>query len=104
MASMIECLASLLAGAPLLSTAFDDPALRHEHVQNGVCIALDPELFLAPGAFAGEVERLVDGVNGSTDRRQFRRDYDARRAWRSRSHAATARRHSAANSAFGGTN
>lgn len=62
MALMIECLASLLAGAPLLSTAFDDPALRHEHVQNGVCIALDPELFLAPGAFAGEVERLVDGV------------------------------------------
>lgn len=62
MALMIECLASLMAGAPLLTTAFDDPALRHEHLQNGVCIALDPELFLAPGIFAGEVDRLVEGV------------------------------------------
>jgi len=62
LALMIECLASLMSGSPLLTTAFDEPALRHQHLQNGVCIAVDPTLFLGPDVMAGEVDRLARGV------------------------------------------
>jgi ureidoglycolate dehydrogenase (NAD+) len=62
LALMIECLASLMSGSPLLTTAFDEPALRNQHLQNGVCIAVDPTLFLGPDVMAGEVDRLARGV------------------------------------------
>ena len=62
LALMIECLASLMSGSPLLATAFDEPELRHEYRQNGVCIALDPALFLGPDVMAEEVDRLARGV------------------------------------------
>lgn len=60
---MIECLASLMVGYPLVASALEDPALRTDYVQNALCIAVDPAaLDCGDGRFAAEVERLARDI------------------------------------------
>lgn len=60
---MIECLASLMVGYPLVATALEDPALKTDYVQNALCIAVDPgALDDGDGRFAAEVERLARDI------------------------------------------
>jgi ureidoglycolate dehydrogenase (NAD+) len=56
LAFMFECLASLLAGNPILAEAL---AGRGRHKQNGLFIAIDVARFMPLADFRREVERLV---------------------------------------------
>jgi LDH2 family malate/lactate/ureidoglycolate dehydrogenase len=58
LALMIECLASLLAGNPILSEALEGTPKGRRHTQNGLLIAVDVARFLPLDAFAREIERL----------------------------------------------
>ena len=58
LALMIECLASLLSGNPILAEALEGTPAGRRHTQNGAVIAIDVERFLPLGAFVGQVERL----------------------------------------------
>jgi len=56
---MIECITSLLAGLPLLASAFENPAERTDYVQNALVAAIDPAMFPAAEDFPAEVDRLA---------------------------------------------
>jgi len=59
LAFMIECLASLLAGNPILSEAL---ASRGRHKQNGIVIAIDVQRFIPIEVFRKEVRKLVEAL------------------------------------------
>lgn len=68
---MIECLASLAAGNPVIAPALAGQGSKHGPRMNGVAIALDIAAFGDAGAFTGEVEalaRAVAAVPASGDR------------------------------------
>ncbi len=58
LALMIECLASLLSGNPILSEALEGTPAGRRHTQNGLVIAIDVAKFAPLRSFAGEVKRL----------------------------------------------
>ncbi|HET7197872.1 MAG TPA: Ldh family oxidoreductase, partial [Burkholderiales bacterium] len=58
LALMIECLASLLSGNPILAEALEGTPAGRRHTQNGLVIALDVARFAPVEAFTREVERL----------------------------------------------
>ena len=62
LALLIECLASLLAGNPLLAEALEGTPLGERHRQNGAVIALDIARFVDPAQFRREVTRLVAAI------------------------------------------
>lgn len=59
---MIECLASLPVGLPLLASALEEPALKSDYVQNAICAAIDPAIFGTSDAYAEQVDRLARAV------------------------------------------
>lgn len=59
---MIECIASLLNGYPLVTSAFDDPAQRTDYVLNAFVVAIDPAWMPAAESFQREVDRLARGL------------------------------------------
>lgn len=56
LAFMVECLASLLTGNPILAEALEG---RGRHKQNGLVIAIDVARFMPLRDFTGEVQRLA---------------------------------------------
>ena len=56
---MIECLASLMSGYPLLASAYEDHSRRTDYVVNAVAAALDPGAFPFADDFQAEVDRLA---------------------------------------------
>jgi LDH2 family malate/lactate/ureidoglycolate dehydrogenase len=56
---MIECVASLLSGAPILADALTKSGEGARHRQNAVLIAIDISRFIDLGIFRAEVVRLV---------------------------------------------
>lgn len=61
---MIECLASLTVGNPLIVKALLDKTFADNPVQNGLAIAVDLSVFGDLDAFEREVDRLGDAVTG----------------------------------------
>lgn len=59
LALMIECLASLLSGNPILAEALEGTPAGRRHTQNGLVIAIDVARFVPIEAFRKEVRRLV---------------------------------------------
>jgi LDH2 family malate/lactate/ureidoglycolate dehydrogenase len=59
---MIECLASLIAGNPLLAESLEGTQEGRRHRQNGLVIAIELSRFVDPAAFRSEVERLVNAL------------------------------------------
>lgn len=59
---MIECLTSLLAGLPLLASAFENPVERTDYVQNAFAAAIDPSWLPAAATFQQEVDRLARDI------------------------------------------
>ncbi|WPB85066.1 Ldh family oxidoreductase [Sediminicoccus rosea] len=59
---MIECLASLAAGNPLISLALRGAGAKEGPRMNGLAIALDIAAFGEPGAFTAEVDALASAV------------------------------------------
>jgi len=57
LALMIECLASLISGSPILAAALEGADRRHR--QNGLTIAIDVERFTPLPQFRAEVKRLI---------------------------------------------
>lgn len=62
LALMIECLASLLSGNPILAEALEEAPAGRRHTQNGLVIAVDIGRFLPVETFVREVERLKRDV------------------------------------------
>ena len=62
LALLIECLASLIAGNPLLAEALEGTPLGERHRQNGAVIALDIARFVDPAQFRREVARLAAAI------------------------------------------
>lgn len=60
---MIECLASLAAGNPLISLALRGAGAKAGPRMNGVAIALDITAFAEGGAFTAEVDALAAAVS-----------------------------------------
>lgn len=58
LAFMIECLASLLAGNPILAEALEGTPGGARHTQNGLIIAIDVARFVPLNDFTEEIERL----------------------------------------------
>jgi ureidoglycolate dehydrogenase (NAD+) len=58
LALMIECLASLLAGNPILAEALEGTPAGRRHTQNGLVIAIDAARFLPVADLKRQVERL----------------------------------------------
>lgn len=56
---MIECLASLLAGSPIIADALENTGEGSKHRQNALLIAIDVSKFVALDDFRAQVERLV---------------------------------------------
>lgn len=61
---MIECLASLAVGNPLIAQALTDKKPGDSPVLNGVAIALDLEVLGDAEEFANEVGRLGEAIHG----------------------------------------
>lgn len=61
LALMFECIASLLAGLPLLEPALQ-PGTKSAHRQNAAVIALDIATFLSPDQFIEHVTQLIDAI------------------------------------------
>ena len=59
---MIECLASLVTGNPLLAESLEGTPLGARHRQNAAVIALDIARFVDPGQFRREVARLARAI------------------------------------------
>jgi ureidoglycolate dehydrogenase (NAD+) len=59
---LIECLASLLAGNPLLAEVLEGTPQGGRHRQNAAVIALDVARFVEPRQFAREVARLARAI------------------------------------------
>lgn len=62
LALMFECIASLLAGVPLLVPALIGGS-RKRHSQNAAVIALDIEAFIPAQTFADQAAELVDAIS-----------------------------------------
>lgn len=62
LALLIECLASLLTGNPLLAEALEGTPLGARHRQNGAVIALDIARFVDPSQFRKEAARLAAAI------------------------------------------
>ena len=62
LALMIECLASLLSGNPILAEALEGTPAGRRHTQNGLLIAIDIERFVPRESFVREIERLKADV------------------------------------------
>ncbi len=62
LALMIECLASVLSGNPILAEALEGTPAGRRHTQNGLVIAVDVSAFLPMASFVREVERLKRDV------------------------------------------
>lgn len=60
---MIECLASLAVGSPLISLALAG-GLAEDPFLNGIAIAIDLRAIGDPDTFAQEVDRLGDAITG----------------------------------------
>jgi LDH2 family malate/lactate/ureidoglycolate dehydrogenase len=58
LALMLECLASLVSGNPILAEALEGTPAGRRHTQNGLVIAIDIERFLPLDSFTREIERL----------------------------------------------
>jgi ureidoglycolate dehydrogenase (NAD+) len=58
LALMIECLASLLCGNPILAEALEGTPAGRRHTQNGLVIAIDIARFIALDAYVEEITRL----------------------------------------------
>jgi ureidoglycolate dehydrogenase (NAD+) len=59
LALMIECLASLLSGNPILAEALEGTPAGTRHTQNALVIAIDVARFVALEMFRNEIRRLV---------------------------------------------
>ncbi len=59
---LIECLASLLAGNPLLAEVLEATPQGRRHRQNAAVIAFDVARFVEPQQFAREVARLARAI------------------------------------------
>jgi ureidoglycolate dehydrogenase (NAD+) len=59
---MIECLASLTIGSPLIARALMENSLADNPVLNGVAIAVDLAAFGDLTGFTAEVDRLSDAI------------------------------------------
>jgi ureidoglycolate dehydrogenase (NAD+) len=59
---MVECLASLIAGNPLLAESLEGTPAGARHRQNGFVMAIDLAQFGDPENFRREVERLVKAL------------------------------------------
>jgi ureidoglycolate dehydrogenase (NAD+) len=62
LAVMIECLASLLGGHPLIADALLDTGEGSKHRQNALLIAIDIAKFVDLTAFRAEVQRLTEAL------------------------------------------
>ena len=62
LALMIECLASLLAGNPILAEALEGTAKGKRHYQNALIIAIDVARFVPLDTFRQEAKRLVRAI------------------------------------------
>jgi LDH2 family malate/lactate/ureidoglycolate dehydrogenase len=62
LALLIECLASLLAGSPILAEVLERTAESRRHRQNGALIALDIARFVEPARFRAEAGRLARAI------------------------------------------
>jgi LDH2 family malate/lactate/ureidoglycolate dehydrogenase len=62
LALMIECLASLLAGNPILAEALEGTPAGRRHTQNGLVIAIEVARFVALETFRNEARRLVQSL------------------------------------------
>jgi LDH2 family malate/lactate/ureidoglycolate dehydrogenase len=62
LALMIECLASLLSGNPILAEALEGTPAGRRHTQNGLVIAIDVARFVPRDVFHKEVGRLVKSL------------------------------------------
>ena len=58
LALMIECLASLLSGNPIIAEALEGTPAGRRHMQNGTVVAIDVARFTPLASFSREVERL----------------------------------------------
>jgi LDH2 family malate/lactate/ureidoglycolate dehydrogenase len=59
---MVECLASLIAGNPLLAESLEGTPAGRRHRQNGFVMAIDLARFGDPESFRHEVDRLVKAL------------------------------------------
>ena len=64
LALMIECLASLLGGNPIISEALQDKGEGGKHRQNAMLIAIDISRFVDLATFRTEVGALVSALKG----------------------------------------
>jgi LDH2 family malate/lactate/ureidoglycolate dehydrogenase len=62
LAVMIECLASLLGGHPLIADALLGTGEGSKHRQNALLIAIDIAKFVDVAEFRGEVQRLAEAL------------------------------------------
>jgi LDH2 family malate/lactate/ureidoglycolate dehydrogenase len=62
LALLIECLASLLAGNPILAEALEGTPKGKRHYQNALLIAIDVARFLPLPEFKQQVQRLVRAI------------------------------------------
>jgi LDH2 family malate/lactate/ureidoglycolate dehydrogenase len=62
LALMIECLASLLGGHPLIADALQTTGEGSRHRQNALLIAIDVARFVDPAEFRAQVQRTVDAL------------------------------------------
>jgi ureidoglycolate dehydrogenase (NAD+) len=62
LALLIECLASLLAGNPILAEALEGTPKGKRHYQNALIIAIDVARFLPLDIFRKEVKRLIRAI------------------------------------------
>jgi LDH2 family malate/lactate/ureidoglycolate dehydrogenase len=62
LALLIECLASLISGNPLLAEALEGTPLGKRHRQNAAVIVLDIARFVDPAYFRSEVMRLARAI------------------------------------------
>ena len=62
LAVMIECLASLLGGHPLIADALQETGEGSKHRQNALLIAIDIGKFVDLAEFRAEVQRLVEAL------------------------------------------
>jgi LDH2 family malate/lactate/ureidoglycolate dehydrogenase len=62
LALLIECLASLISGNPLLAEALEGTPLGKRHRQNAAVIVLDIARFVDPAYFRREVMRLARAI------------------------------------------
>jgi ureidoglycolate dehydrogenase (NAD+) len=68
LALMIECLASLLAGNPILAEALEGTPAGRRHTQNGLVIALDIARFFPLGEFRSQAKRLIHALKNLPSR------------------------------------